>query len=106
MEWQGLKVCHIAMGEGKITRHDGKYVYVQFSGGSDEKIFAYPGCFRGFLRVTETAALDAIEQALQEENDKEEKARFERISRINLLRQEVGKEKSAMRKTSKKTTGK
>lgn len=106
MEWAGMKVCHITMGEGTITKHDGKYVYVQFGGGADEKMFAYPGCFRGYLQVTETAAIDAIEQALQEENDKEEKARFERISRINWLRQEVGKEKSAMRKTTQKGTGK
>lgn len=106
MEWAGTKVCHRTMGEGSVTKNDGQYVYVQFENAAEEKMFAYPGCFRGFLTVKDPATMEEIEKALQEEDAKVEKAQFERLNRLNLLRQEVGKEKSAVRKAAKKTTAK
>ena len=106
MDWTGVKVSHCTMGEGCITKNDGHYVYVRFENDAEEKIFSYPGYFRGFLTVKDPATMEEIEKALQEEDAKVEKAQFERLNRLNLLRQEVGKEKSAVRKSAKKTTAK
>ena len=62
-------VTHKVLGEGVVTKHDGKYITVSF--GTDEKKFQFPESFREFLQATDSVTAETISNLLQEITDNE-----------------------------------
>jgi len=97
MNLKGQTVIHKVFGEGMIKNHGDKYLTISFQG--KDKKFTYPGAFKGYLKVKDTAVdkaihleLNAIEKEkirIQEEHEARVAEVSQRISEQTPIRTEI-----------------
>lgn len=106
MDLVNEQVTHKVFGIGKVVKHNGSYVKIDFPSG--HKKFVFPDAFGTYLTLTDPKTVNSFKKFLQEKKKAREEKEKQRLKEFKTFRNEQGqrfmerKELAKIRKTTHK----